>query len=77
MSRDIFAQSRRPSFRHIELRSNKMDRCQNCGQDLIEIENAGLRLTGCLTCNLWAAVEGDRWVRLSEEDLPRASSVAS
>ena len=33
------------------------------------IENDGLHLTGCLTCNLWAPVEGDRWVQLSEEDL--------
>ena len=46
-----------------------MERCHNCWQDLMEIDNRGNRLTGCLTCNLWAAVEGDRWVRLSEDDL--------
>ena len=46
-----------------------MDRCHNCRQELLEIENDRLRLTGCLTCNLWAPVEGDRWVQLSEEDL--------
>ena len=46
-----------------------MDRCHNCGQEIIEIENDGLRLSGCLTCNLWASADGDRWVRLSEEDL--------
>ena len=28
--------------------------CHNCGQDLIEIDNRGERLTGCLSCNLWA-----------------------
>ena len=46
-----------------------MGRCHNCGQELIEIDNQGERLTGCLTCNLWAPAEGGRWVRLSEEDL--------
>jgi len=40
-----------------------MVRCYNCGQELIEIENDGLRLAGCLTCNLWAPPDGDRWVR--------------
>ena len=38
-----------------------MDRCHNCRQEFLEIENDRLRLTGCLTCNLWAPVEGDRW----------------
>ena len=46
-----------------------MGRCHNCGQELIEIDPYGERLTGCLTCNLWAPAKGDRWVRLSEEDL--------
>ena len=46
-----------------------MDRCHNCKRELFVIENDGLHLTGCLTCNLWAPVEGDRWVQLSEEDL--------
>ena len=31
-----------------------MDRCNNCGQALMEIDNRGERLMGCLTCNLWA-----------------------
>jgi len=31
-------------------------RSQNqCGQELIEIDNRGGRLVGCLTCNLWTA----------------------
>ncbi|MGH6804557.1 MAG: hypothetical protein ACREC3_14505 [Methyloceanibacter sp.] len=46
-----------------------MDRCNHCKQELIEIDNRGVRLTGCLTCNLWSAGEGERWIRLSEEDL--------
>jgi hypothetical protein len=46
-----------------------MERCNHCKQELIEIDNRGQRLTGCLTCNLWAPVDGERWTRLSEEDL--------
>jgi hypothetical protein len=43
--------------------------CNQCAQALIEIDNYGERLTGCLTCNLWETAEGTRWKRLSEEDL--------
>jgi hypothetical protein len=47
-----------------------MVRCHNCGQELVDIDNHGQRLTGCLTCNLWKSPRaGERWVRLSEEDL--------
>ena len=46
-----------------------MGRCHNCGQELMEIDKRGERLTGCLTCNLWSAGEDKRWRRLSEEDL--------
>lgn len=46
-----------------------MDRCYNCGQELIEIDNRGERVTGCLTCNLWSAADDKGWRRLSEEDL--------
>ena len=46
-----------------------MDRCHNFGQELIEIDNRGEPLTGCVSCNLWALTDGDRWVRLSVEDL--------
>jgi hypothetical protein len=46
-----------------------MGRCNQCDQELIEIDNHGQRLTGCLVCNLWAAADSKRWVRLSEEDL--------
>jgi hypothetical protein len=37
--------------------------------ELIEIDNRGERLTGCLTCNLWSATDSKRWTRLSVEDL--------
>jgi hypothetical protein len=45
------------------------ERCNHCGQELVEIDNRGERLAGCLTFNLWAAEGKERWVRLSEEDL--------
>ena len=48
---------------------DKIARCNQCKQPLTEIDNRGERLTGCLTCNLWAMAEGARWKRLSEEDL--------
>jgi hypothetical protein len=44
-------------------------RCIECKQPLIEIDNYGARLTGCLTCNLWSVADGKRWIRLPEEDL--------
>ena len=47
----------------------KAERCNQCGQELIEIDNRGERLVGCLTCNLWAAPNSTRWTRLGEEDL--------
>jgi hypothetical protein len=51
------------------MEATKAERCNQCGQDLIAIDSSGQRLTGCLTCNLWAPAEGKRWTRLSEEDL--------
>jgi hypothetical protein len=44
-------------------------RCNQCGQELVEIDNHGERLIGCLACNLWSAEGKERWVQLSEEDL--------
>src|SRR6476646_8932501 len=43
--------------------------CNQCKQPLIEIDNRGERLKGCLTCNLWSTVDRKLWRRLSEEDL--------
>jgi len=39
-----------PSMRN----SDKMACCNQCKQPLTKIDNYGERLTGCLTCNLWA-----------------------
>ena len=49
--------------------AEEAERCHQCGQELIELENRGKRLVGCLTCNLWAAADNNRWIRLGEEDL--------
>jgi hypothetical protein len=45
-----------------------VDYCFECKRPLAEIENRGLRLRGCITCNIWWSPTGDK-VRLSEEDL--------
>jgi len=37
---------------------------KNCRQPLIEIDNRGQRLSGCLTCNLWAAGKSAEWCAL-------------
>jgi hypothetical protein len=41
--------------------------CRECKRPLIEIDNRGEHLRGCLTCNIWWANE--KKVRLSEKDL--------
>jgi hypothetical protein len=42
--------------------------CFDCKRPLVEIDNRGERLTGCMTCNLWRDSEGNV-VKLSVEDL--------
>ena len=43
-------------------------KCKGCGQPLIEVDNRGQRLRGCLTCNEWRDSAGDV-VKLSVDDL--------
>ena len=43
--------------------------CFRCKQPLIEIEEDGRALKGCLNCNVWWAMRGDTPPRLSEPDL--------
>ena len=45
-----------------------MDGCLECKQPLVKIDNRGVHLTGCITCNIWRS-DDDEKVRLSEEDL--------
>ena len=42
--------------------------CCECKQPLVEIDNRGKRLTGCMTSNIWWSADDEK-VRLSEEDL--------
>jgi len=42
--------------------------CRECKHPIVEIDNRGTRLTGCMTCNIWWSAD-DKKVRLSEEDL--------
>jgi hypothetical protein len=44
------------------------DACRECKQPVVEIDNRGKQLTGCMTCNIWWSIEGEK-VRLSEVDL--------
>jgi hypothetical protein len=44
------------------------EKCKECGQPLIEVDNRGRRLRGCLTCNGWRDPD-DKLVKLSVEDL--------
>ena len=44
------------------------DTCTECKQPLIEIDNRGKYLRGCLSCNEWHDNHGNR-VKLSVEDL--------
>ena len=46
-----------------------MDRCNQCQQELIGIENRGERLTGCLSCNLWSVTGEKLWIELCADDL--------
>ena len=43
--------------------------CKECGQPVVEIDNRGQRLHGCMTCNVWWSVTGGGAVKLSVEDL--------
>jgi hypothetical protein len=46
-----------------------MDRCNYCQQELIDIDNRGERLTGCLPCNLWSVSGEKLWIELCADDL--------
>jgi hypothetical protein len=43
--------------------------CFECKRPLIEIDNRGQRLHGCMTCNIWWPLRGAEMVKLSVEDL--------
>jgi hypothetical protein len=41
----------------------------HCHQELINIENRGEQLIGCLPCNLWSASGEKLWIELCADDL--------
>ncbi len=43
--------------------------CFECKHPLVEIDNRGQRLRGCMTCNIWWSPRGGAAVKLSVEDL--------
>ena len=43
--------------------------CFECKRPLVEIDNRGQRLRGCMTCNIWWSLIGGGAVKLSVEDL--------
>jgi hypothetical protein len=45
------------------------DRCKQCNQRLVEIDNYGERLIGCIECNRWRSLASKRPIELPEDDL--------
>ena len=43
--------------------------CFECKRALVEIDNRGRHLRGCMTCNIWWSLAGGGAVKLSVEDL--------
>ena len=43
--------------------------CFECKRPLVEIDNRGHHLRGCMTCNIWWSLTGGGAVKLSVEDL--------
>ena len=43
--------------------------CFECKRPLVEIDNRGQRLHGCMTCNIWWSLTGGAAVKLAVEDL--------
>ena len=43
--------------------------CFECKRPLVEIDNRGQHLRGCMTCNKWWSLTGGGAVKLSVEDL--------
>lgn len=44
-------------------------KCKRCSGTLIEIEDSGTRLIGCLDCNDWRSIDGLRRVKLADDDV--------
>jgi hypothetical protein len=44
-------------------------RCKQCDQRLVEIDNYGERIIGCIECNHWTWRGSKRPIQLPEDDL--------
>ena len=42
---------------------------KRCSGTLMEIEDSGTRLTGCLDCNDWRSIDGLRRIKLADDDV--------
>jgi hypothetical protein len=50
-------------------------KCKRCSGVLIEIDDQGTQLRGCLACNDWHSTDGLRRVKLAEEDVEALRSM--
>jgi len=50
-------------------------KCKRCSGTLIEIDDQGTHLRGCLACNDWLSTDGLRRVKLAEEDVKALRSM--
>jgi hypothetical protein len=46
-----------------------MSRCKRCDRPLVEIDNYGERLLGCIECNRWTWRGSKRLIKLPEGDV--------
>jgi hypothetical protein len=52
-------------------------RCKQCNQPLVELDNYGERLVGCIKCNRWTWRGGKQLIELPEPDLEALKAVPS
>ena len=52
-------------------------RCKQCNQRLVEIDNYGERLIGCIECNRWTWPGRKRPMELPEDDLEALKAVVA
>jgi hypothetical protein len=58
-----------------QLRKHAMSRCKQCNQPLVEIDNYGERLIGCIECNQWTWRGSKRLIELARHDLEALKGV--
>ena len=74
---DTEAKARKNAERAV-MDADRITCCNQCKQPLIEIDNDGERLKGCLTCNLWSTVDRKLEAAVRRRPLcaPRASATS-